>query len=284
MSKDKIVTGEKKVKTPINKLNDLDGKGWLVSTKSYWFSKKCKEDKFAYQHPAPFLIKDIERLILFFTKKGQLVLDPFMGTGTTLVSCDKTNRVGIGIDLNKDFCTMAKKRLDELHIKGQRIIHGDALDEVVSIKKNFDYCVTSPPYHNILSNNGGGLRNKNGKYRNGARIGVENYSTDARDLGNQEKYEDFISLYQKIMEGVYQKIKVGGYVSIIISDFTVEKKEKNVQGDIVKSMEDIGFRFVGTVILLQENKPLYPFGYPYAFVINHHHQNIIHFRKVEKSE
>ena len=42
----------------------------------------------------------------------------------------------------------------------------------------------------------------------------------------------------------------------------------------------IGFDFVGTTVLLQETKPLYPFGYPYSYVINHHHQNIINFRKV----
>ena len=59
----------------------------------------------------------------------------------------------------------------------------------------------------------------------------------------------------------------------------MNKKEKNVQGDIVKIMDNIGFKFVGTIILLQDTKPLYPFGYPFAFKINHHHQNIINFRK-----
>jgi len=45
-------------------------------------------------------------------------------------------------------------------------------------------------------------------------------------------------------------------------------------------MEKIGFEFSGTTALLQDNKPLYPFGYPYAYKINHQHQNIITFRKV----
>lgn len=70
------------------------------------------------------------------------------------------------------------------------------------------------------------------------------------------------------------------YCSIVISDFTVDKKEICVQGDIVRLMQEIGFEFVGTIALLQNNKPLYPFGYPYAYKINHHHQNIINFRKV----
>jgi hypothetical protein len=81
------------------------------------------------------------------------------------------------------------------------------------------------------------------------------------------------------MAEVYLKLKNKGYTSIIISDFTVNKKEKNVQGDIVRAMESVGYNFIGTIILLQNNKPLYPFGYPYDFKINHHHQNIINFKK-----
>ena len=82
------------------------------------------------------------------------------------------------------------------------------------------------------------------------------------------------------MSGVFRALKNKKYCSIVISDFTVEKKEVNVQGDIVKLMTNIGFEFSGTIALLQPNKPLYPFGYPYAYKINHHHQNIINFRKV----
>ena len=83
------------------------------------------------------------------------------------------------------------------------------------------------------------------------------------------------------MKNAYVKLRNKKYCSIIISDFTVEKKEVCVQADIVRVMEQIGYKFVGTTILLQDNKPLYPFGYPYAYKINHMHQNIITFRKEE---
>lgn len=263
-----------------NKLNDLTGTDWLKLTKSFWLSEKCKEDKFAFKHPAPFLIKDIEKLISMFTKKGMTVLDPFNGVGTTLVACNNLKRKGIGIDLSKAYCQLAEKRLVELDVKkGQKIIQGDSLKEISKIKGKLDYCVTSPPYHNILKNNGQGLRAvKEGK-RNGSRNGVEYYSEDKHDLGNQKTYEDFISLFGLVMKAVYKKLRDKKYTSIIISDFTVDKKEQCVQGDIVRIMEKIGFEFSGTTVLLQNNKPLYPFGYPYAYKINHHHQNIITFRK-----
>ena len=263
-----------------NQLNDLTGKEWLKLTKSFWISEKCREDKFAFQHPAPFLIKDITKLISMFTKQNMIVLDPFSGLSTTLVACGMLNRQGIGIDLNKKYCQLGMQRLKELNIRNkQTIICGDSSTEIKKIIGNIDYCVTSPPYHNILKNNGKGLRDKKDGKRNGARIGLEYYSDDARDLGNQNTYDDFLSLFSRVMSDVYQKLNNKRYMSIIISDFTVNKKEQCVQGDIVNVIQKIGFEFCGTTILLQNNKPLYPFGYPFAYKINHQHQNIITFKK-----
>lgn len=265
---------------PRNKLNNLTGTDWLKLTKSFWVSEKCKDDKFAFNHPAPFLIKDIEKLISMFTKEKMIVLDPFNGVGTTLIAANNLNRKGVGIDLSSKYCKMAEERLASLKIKkSQKIICGDSLKEILKIKGPIDYCVTSPPYHNILKNNGQGLRAKKDGFRSGSRDGVEYYSDNKDDLGNQENYGQFIVLFGDIMSKVFTKLRDGGYASIIISDFTVNKKEVCVQADIVKIMEEVGFEFSGTTVLLQDNKPLYPFGYPYAYKINHQHQNIINFRK-----
>ena len=264
-----------------NKLNNLNGKDWIKSTKSYWISEKCVDDKIALKHPAPFMVKDIIKLVSFFTKKKQIVLDPFNGTGTTLLACCRTGRKGIGIDLNKNYNDLAKKRLkDQPNYKDQKIIFGNSLNKIKNIEGEINYCVTSPPYHNILRNKGNGIRDVKDNYRKGARTGIEYYSENKNDLGNQKSYQNFLDLFEKIMSEVFLKLKNRSYTSIIISDFTVNKKEKNVQVDVVTLMQNIGFDFVGTTVLLQETKPLYPFGYPYSYVINHHHQNIINFRKV----
>lgn len=268
-----------------NKLNDLTGKEWLKLTKSYWISEKCKEDKIAYDHPAPFLVKDIEKLISMFTKEGMLVLDPFNGSGTTLSAAYNLGRIGYGIDLSEEYIQLSIKRFNIKNMKENKdyvLKQGDSAIEMDNFEDEFfDYVVTSPPYHNILKNKSKGLRadNSDKGYRNGSRQGIEYYSDNIADLGNQEKFEDFLLLLKRIMEKVYRKLKTDKYCSIIISDFTVDKKEICVQSYIVDMMQRIGFEFVGTTILLQDNKPLYPFGYPYAYKINHHHQNIINFRK-----
>lgn len=266
-----------------NKLNDLTGRDWLLLTKSFVYSEKSKDDKAAFQHPAPFLIKDVQKFISLFTKKNMTVLDPFVGSGTTLIASHNINRKCIGIDLSEDYFKMAKERLTKHGIKlgaNYQYIVGDALTKIDEIPM-VDYVITSPPYHNILRNESMGIRvDASCKgYRSSTRKGILYYSDKANDLGNQKTYDDFLNLLKMIMEKAYKKIKDKCYCSIIISDFTVNKKEVCAQSDIYILMKEIGFEFVGTIALLQDNKPLYPFGYPYAFKINHMHQNIINFRK-----
>lgn len=270
---------EKGIYDQRNKVNDLTGKEWLQLTKSVWASERCAEDKEAFKHPAPFLIKDIRKLIRLFTKKNMIVLDPFMGSGTTLIASALENRISTGIDLSKKYCKLAESRLRKLKIKKNgkiKIICGNSLRKIPKLKNKIDYCVTSPPYHNILRNKGMGIR-ADGSQR---RQGIEYYSENPNDVGNQKDYKSFLSLFEKIMKEVYRKLRKEKYCSIIISDFTVKKKETNAHGDVVLSMQKIGFEFSGAVVLMQNSKPLYPFGYPYAYKINHHHQYILNFRKV----
>ncbi len=266
-----------------NTLNDLDGRSWLLLTKSFWTSESSPEDKAAYKHPAPFMIKDIEKLISLFTKRGMTVLDPFAGSGTALIAACNLERKGIGIDLNEEYHQLFIERIagNDKYQDFEYLV-GDSL-EVLDYVNTVDYIVTSPPYHNILRNNSKGTRNNTGKnFRMSARDGVAYYSESENDLGNYDQYEDFLAALKAIMAKAYHCLRNKKYASIIISDFTVDKKEVCVQADIVKLMQEVGFHFVGTTILMQTVKPLYPFGYPYAYKINHHHQNIISFRKEEE--
>jgi site-specific DNA-methyltransferase (adenine-specific) len=69
------------------------------------------ESKKRVNHPAPFPLELPKRCIKLFTFVGETVLDPFLGSGTTLVACALLNRRGIGIDIDKGYCEIAKNRL-----------------------------------------------------------------------------------------------------------------------------------------------------------------------------
>ena len=267
---------------PRNTLNDLTGREWLLLTKSFWETEPSTLDKTAYSHPAPFLIKDIQKLVSMFTKKGMTVLDPFVGSGTTLIACNEIGRNAIGIDLNPEYQELFKMRMDEGRITQRcdlQYIVGDSMEKLDMIPE-VDYIVTSPPYFNILKNNSKGTRNNSGKnYRMAARDGVEFYSDSINDIGNLDEYSDFLTALKLILEKAGKRLKPKKYVTIIMSDFTVNKREQSVQSDIILIMQELGFEFCGTTVLLQPVKPLYPFGYPYAYKINHDHQNLMTFRK-----
>ncbi len=264
-----------------NTLNDLTGKDWLLLTRSYWNTEPSADDRTAYAHPAPFMVRDVEKLISMFTKKGMTVLDPFAGSGTALLAAARSGRKAVGIDLSAEYRDLTAARLEEKQIHEYEYIVGDSR-EVIADLGPVDYIVTSPPYHNILRNDGKGTRHwsdKEKKYRIGARPGKQIYSDHPNDLGNFDDFSDFVDAFSKIMMGAYGILRPGKYCTIIISDFTVNKVEVCVQGEVVRMMGEIGFEFSGTTVLLQPVKPLFPFGYPYAYKINHHHQNMITFRK-----
>jgi DNA modification methylase len=64
-------------------------------------------------HPCPVPVQLIERIIKLTTNEGDLIVDPFMGSGTTAIACMNTNRRFIGFEINKDYFEEANKRIDE---------------------------------------------------------------------------------------------------------------------------------------------------------------------------
>jgi site-specific DNA-methyltransferase (adenine-specific) len=62
-------------------------------------------------HPAPFPVELPRRCIKLFSFVGDTILDPFLGSGTTLVACLESGRAGIGVDVDGKYCALAKKRL-----------------------------------------------------------------------------------------------------------------------------------------------------------------------------
>lgn len=97
-----------------SKITNINSEDFKIWTNGIWTFKG--ESKRKIGHPAPFPIELPYRCIKLFSYEQDLVLDPFMGSGSTLIAAIKTNRKAIGIDIEKRYCEIAKNRIcDEIY-------------------------------------------------------------------------------------------------------------------------------------------------------------------------
>jgi DNA modification methylase len=274
---------QKKQRIVLNKLNDLSGTEWIRETVSVWFQKGLGKNhphaQIERQHPAPFSFQDIMRLVKFFTKSGDLVIDPYAGVMSTLKACALSGRRGIGIELVEHWAKLGEQRLrEELPSppSHQTIVVGDARIELQKLAtESADYLVTSPPYWQILGKRPD-HKTKRERLANGF---ATKYSDDPRDLGNIADYRSFLDQLAICFRECLRILKPEKYASIIVSDFRHNSTYTAYHADVINLMEDIGFALKGITILVQNAKSLYPYGYPNAYVSNIHHQYILNFQK-----
>jgi DNA modification methylase len=267
-----------------NALNELPGKIWIQETKSVWRQRGLGADhEHAYYerlHPAPFSFQDVARLVRFFTKAGQKVLDPFVGVGSTLKACAYLKRCGIGVELSKHWAALAQQRLraETLNSETQKVIVGDIRDKMSTFSdESFDFIVTSPPYWNILH------KTKDYKAQERIQRGLAHkYSRSRLDLGNIVLYEDFVNQLAEIFSGLARKLRRKKYMAIVVSDFKHGARfypfHSDLYGRILHSSE--GLELHGITILEQTHKALKPYGYPYSYVPNVHHQYILILKRI----
>ncbi len=89
--------------------SDISKKEFMEWTNGVW--NFMGESKTKLRHPAPFPVELPKRCIKLFTFIGDIVLDPFLGSGSTLIACALTNRKGIGVEIDKNYCEIAKIRI-----------------------------------------------------------------------------------------------------------------------------------------------------------------------------
>jgi SOS regulatory protein LexA len=264
-----------------NQLNDLSAKEWIPETISVYVQKGLgaghKDTQIEKQHPAPFSFQDVGRLIRFFTKAGQNVLDPFCGVASTLKAAALDNRNGTGIELVKKYYDLGKKRLETeveynlFNKSKQTLILGDAFEEIGKFSDNyFDFIVTSPPYWNILSKIDHKVKQE--RIKNGLDT---KYSNDKRDIANIPNYSDFLQKLAFLFEECSRILKPNKYLCIIVSDFRHKSKYYSFHSDLANLLEKKYYTLKGITILYQRHKRIFPYGYPFTYVPNIHHQYIL---------
>ena len=273
-----------------NQLNDLTGKEWVSETKSYMYQKGLGAShphaQIEIQHPAPFSFQDIECLVRFFTKKGMSVLDPFGGVGSTAKACELLGRTCTSIELSEKYHKLSLLRLETEVGTGtsakHRFINGDSVAVLPQMpEQSIDFVVTSPPYWGILHKQDQKVR----KNRVANNLDTQ-YSDDPHDLGNIADYGQFLDvLCDKVLMPCARVLRTGKYMAVIVSDFRDKGEFVSFHSDIIHALNKRavpgGGHLVlqGTKVLIQNHKSLHPYGYPFSYVENIHHQYIIIFKR-----
>ncbi|RKZ30546.1 site-specific DNA-methyltransferase [bacterium] len=211
-------------------INCLTAKEWLKCQLGVWqFTYESRDVRDKKVHPATFPIALSKKVIELFTHQGELVLDPFVGSGTTLVAANDLNRNAIGFDLQQSYIDLCEKRLKaqaNLFNKAQQIaIQDDARNIYKYIEQETISLIwTSPPYANLLNRR---RKNKSRRDRNNEQLGkIEQYSQDPRDLGTMA-LEEYTEAMGDIYESLLPLLKPKAHCVINVPDMWWEERSIN---------------------------------------------------------
>jgi DNA modification methylase len=261
------------------RLNNLTGKEWLQSSFSIWRDIQKNKEEMALGHPAMFPIQLVERLISIYTNSSkQAILDPFMGSGSTLIGSQNKGHHAIGFEINKEYISMAKTRIENIYRSmftknsTYQIINDTCENILKYLQQNtIDLTITSPPYWDILN-----------RTRTADRKEIRTYSDSSIDFGNIESYPLFLTSLQNIFRQVYEVTKPSRYCIVVVMDLRKKSKFFPLHVDVIKFMEEIKFSLADIIIWdrQREYNNMRPLGYPYSFIVNKVHEYILIFRKL----
>jgi DNA modification methylase len=240
----RLIKGLSEVKT--SKINDINLNQWKkyndILTDSLWLIKKRDNSgSHSAEYWGNFIPQIPNQLLKRYSKQGEWVLDPFLGSGTTLIECIRLGRNGIGVELQKKITELAENNIQkEQNLFNKdvktKIVNGDssAINFKDELKKrginSVQLLIMHPPYWDIIK-----------------------FSNDKRDLSNAKNVEQFLSAFGNIVDNTYQVLDKNRYLAVVIGDKyckgewiplgfyamqEVLKRKYKLKSIIVKNFED----------------------------------------------
>lgn len=265
-------------------LNDLSGAEWARSSRSVEHYPDVRSDKQRF-HGASFPQSLAEEQIRIYTKPGALVLDPFVGVGTTLDACISTGRAGLGVEINSEFADIARADLLATSDSPQTVVTGDARQLTQWVEpSSIDFIVTSPPYGSLLRSVNGSFAHKWKEHSQVDEVSNPRpYSNLPSDLGNWP-YSGFLDALGDVLDQCFRVSKPGAYGAWVVKDFRTLKEGVPYvcfHADFIARATAAGFLLWDIRIFDQTKyRPLVCLGFPSKnFYLNIGHSYIVIIRR-----
>lgn len=253
-------------------INCLTAKEWIKCQVGVWqFNYEKRDIRDKEKHPAVFPISLARRCIELFSHQGELVVDPFMGSGTTLLAARDTNRNAAGFDIHPDYIALTKERLNQesLFTETQQIpVFDDARNIVNYLEEESITCiVTSPPYANLLNRARLNKSRRGDERKNEQFKKVEQYSQREEDLGTLD-----LDAYSKAMADIFSNLlpllKKKGHCVINVPDMWWENKRITIHVSVIEALRSVGYELRNTIIWDRTNivNGIGIFGWPSNYI------------------
>ncbi len=305
------MTETRRAPHPANSLNELPGEEWLYFTKSVLSTAYPSElgHQARKAHGANKPPRLMARLIEFFSKTGELVLDPFAGVGGTLLGAAiaRGPRRALGIELDPRWVAVYESVVAQLkrehdgrgpHIaelgvadpggprsfdpSGCEMRLGDALEILPTVADgSIDLVATDPPY-NIqlpLTMAGGSLAIDHANRRTDYAM----ISDAPGDVANAADYPSYLDRMGEVFLEIARVLREGRYAVVIVRDAYQDGRYQFVGADLARRAEMAGLVPKGDLIWHQAGTRLRPYGYPRVFVPNIAHQHILVLRREDRA-
>lgn len=192
-----------------SKVSDINLNRWKeyddIITDSLWIiDKRDNSGAHANTYHGNYIPQIPHQFIKRFTKKGDTVIDPFLGGGTTLIETQRLGRNGLGIELQNEVADLAKDNIlqePNAHNIKTNVVVGDSLE--IDFRQELDklgidkaqLILMHPPYWNIIK-----------------------FSDDEKDLSNCNNLESFLESFGKIVDNTTEVLEKGRHLVLVISD------------------------------------------------------------------